>query len=85
VQKGGSMKRSRYNVYTKSDSEYILFNTLTGAVAQIDEETKYLLEEDPNSIPENFLNMFLNNGFVVEDQYLPIASKNRNIMLFPMI
>jgi uncharacterized protein len=62
------MKSSQYNIYLKEDEGYILYNSLTSAAAQIDEETKYLLEENPDSIPENFLNMFLNNGFVVEDQ-----------------
>ena len=62
------MKSSLYNVYRKGESGYILFNTLTSAAAQIDEEMKRLLEENPDKIPEDTLEMFLKNGFVVEDR-----------------
>ena len=61
------MKSSLYNVYRKGESGYILFNILTNAAAHIDAETKCLLEENPGAISEDILEMFLENGFVVED------------------
>ncbi len=61
------MKSSLYNVYRKGESGYILLNTLTSATAYIDAETKHLLEENPDAISEDIKEMFLENGFVVED------------------
>ncbi len=61
------MKSSLYNVYKKGESEYVLFNTLTNAAAYIDAETKRLLEENPDAISGDIKEMFLENGFVVED------------------
>lgn len=61
------MKSSLYNVYRKCEHGYILFNMFTNAVAQIDEEMKYLLDKNPDKIPVSTLDLFSNNGFVVED------------------
>lgn len=44
-----------------------MFNTLTWAVAHVDEETKTLLDENPSKIPDTILKELLENGFVVED------------------
>lgn len=62
------MKSSLYNIYKKTKSNYIVLNTLTAAVARIDEDTKLFLEESPDNIPKNILEMFCENGFVVEDR-----------------
>ena len=67
MKKGVDMRSSHYNIYKKRNSKYILLNTLTGAVARIDEETKSLLEKKINKIPENILKLFYDNGFVVAD------------------
>jgi uncharacterized protein len=61
------MKSSIYNMYEKTGSGYLLLNTLTSATARIDDEMKQLIEENTDKIPEEILNMFYENGFVVED------------------
>lgn len=61
------MKSSIYNIYKRGKNGYLLINTLTIAEVHIDEETKRLLEENPDEIPEDILGILLENGFVVED------------------
>lgn len=62
------MKSSRYNIFKKTESKFILLNTLTSAIAFIDEETNFLLNANPDEIPEDIRDMFLENGFLVEDE-----------------
>jgi uncharacterized protein len=61
------MKSSIYNVYTKDDTGYTVFNTATWAVGHMDEALKTLLEKDPDSIPEDIISSLLENGFIVKD------------------
>lgn len=61
------MKSSIYNIYKKGKNGYIVLNIRSSAAAHIDEETKCLLEENPNKIPSDILEMFLENDIVVED------------------
>lgn len=61
------MKSSIYNIYKRGKSGYLLLNTLTNATSHIDEEIKRLLDENPGKIPNEILEVFFENGFVVED------------------
>jgi uncharacterized protein len=44
-----------------------VLNTLTRAVIHADEEVKKLLDENPGEIPSDILEIFIENGLVVED------------------
>ena len=63
------MKSSIYNVYKRDKDEYIVLNTLSQAVIRIDEETKDILEKNPDDLPDDISEPFLENGIIVEDGF----------------
>ncbi len=62
------MKTSYYNVFFPFEDEYVLFNTLGGAIFVVDSEIKgYLEKNEIASLSEEYKELFTDNGIIVED------------------
>lgn len=66
------MKASEYNIFVRSDSNegnYLLANTLTGAVFRLSDEEKMALEEGGFSeLPKEKIDEYFLNGILVNDE-----------------
>jgi uncharacterized protein len=66
--RGEPVKPSYYNYYIPFEGQYILYNTLSGAILVVDEETKTTIENiQKTEIPEAFVNKLREHGLILED------------------
>jgi len=71
------MKVSFYNMFFPFDEEYILYNTLRGAIIEVDSEIKNLLEKNEiDSIDEDLKDIFVENEIIVEDDFDELEELN---------
>ncbi len=60
------MKSSRYNIVIREDKGVVVFNTLSGSMAQFAEE-EYENISNPDAATTDLLEMLSDNGFIVDD------------------
>jgi uncharacterized protein len=69
------MKPSFYNISFEHKGKIYIYNTLTTALASIDEKTKALLcESDVNHIPQEIATSLQRQGFLVDDSLDEVAA-----------
>lgn len=64
------MKFSRYNIFYGYDNNFILVNTMTGAMYTLDAELKQKIENgDISCIPEDIVREYVKNGIIINDNF----------------
>ena len=62
------MKKSKFNIIKKEDNNYLVFNTLTKAVARLTKEIgEYLINDEIDHIPPTIQNKMKESGFLISN------------------